>query len=79
VFHKKTTPLIVLYLCQILDNLFKNFPVCTLGNVLPSTINPFSPVWCICTSMHNPCQCTYTSWHHRFKWNNHTRPDCKCI
>ena len=30
-----------LYLCQIVDNFYQNFPVCTLENMLSRTINNF--------------------------------------
>jgi len=41
-------------------------------------VNPFSPVGRICTSVHYLGRCTHMSWHRWFKWNNYTRPDCKC-
>jgi len=31
----------LLYLCQIVDNFYKNYPVCALENVLSSTIKNF--------------------------------------
>ena len=42
VFHKKTTSFdFVLYLCQIVLNFYKSYPLCTLGTVLSSAIKNF--------------------------------------
>jgi len=39
-----------------------------------ASVNPFSPVRRICTSMRYPGWHTLSSWHR----NNYTTPDCKC-
>jgi len=40
-FPKKHPFDLLLYLCQIVDNFYKNYPVCTLQNVLSNALKNF--------------------------------------